>query len=253
MAKLLIILLSLRNWCTFLSHTLKLNLMSRASLEMENIALRSQLALFQQQTLNHKIHRPRPTPAFRRLWVVISKLCPHWKSFLMIVKPETVIGWHRTAFRFYWTRKSKHRGRPAISHTTIALIKRIHQENPLWSPERIHDQLINLGITDAPAPNTIAKYLVSIRKPPSEKSLQSWKTFLKNHRKGIWAMDFCTVPTIFFKVLYVFVVISHDRRVIGHVAITQHPTSTWVAQQLREATPYGLQPKYLIHDTTVFL
>jgi putative transposase len=130
----------------------------------------------------------------------------------------------------------------------IALIKRIHQENPLWSPERIHDQLINLEITDAPAPNTIAKYLVFIRKPPSEKSLQSWKTFLANHRKNIWAMDFCTVPTIFFKVLYVLVIISHDRRMIKHVAITQHLSSAWMAQQLREATPYGMQPKYLIHD-----
>jgi putative transposase len=99
-----------------------------------------------------------------------------------------------------------------------------------------------------PAPNTIAKYLSSIRKPPNEKSLQSWKTFLKNHRKGIWAMDFCTVPTIFLKVLYVLVIISHDRRVIRHVAITSHPTSAWVDQQLREATPYWMQPKYLIHD-----
>ena len=88
----------------------------------------------------------------------------------------------------------------------------------------------------------------SIRKPPNEKSLQSWKTFLANHRKGIWAMDFLTVPTLFFKVLYVFVIISHDRRAIKHFAITSHPTSAWVAQQLREATPFGIQPKYLIHD-----
>jgi putative transposase len=244
------ILLSFLNWFPFLAHTLKLNLMSHAALEIENIALRSQLAIFQQQTLNHKIPKPRPTPAFRRLWVMISKLCPSWKSFLMIVKPETVIGWHRTAFQFYWTRKSKHHGRPTISKATIILFKRIHHENPLWSPEWIHDQLINLGIVDAPAPapNTIAKYLSSIRKPPSEKSLQSWKTFLANHRQDIWAMDFCTVPTIFFKVLYVLVIINHDRRVIEHVAITAHPTSAWVAQQLREATPYGIQPKYLIHD-----
>jgi transposase InsO family protein len=166
----------------------------------------------------------------------------------MIVKPETVISWHRQASRFYWSRKSKLRGRPAISRTTIALIKRIHQENPLWSPERIHDQLINLGITDVPAPNTIAKYLRSPRKSPNEKAGLSWKTFLENHRKGIWAMDFLTVPTVFFKVLYVLIVVSHDRREIKHFTVTKHPTSAWVIQQLREATPFGSQPKYLIHD-----
>ena len=120
----------------------------------------------------------------------ISKLWPDWKSALLVVIPETVIRWHHTAFRFYWAKKSKPHGRPAISQETIALIKRIHNENPLWSPERIHDQLLNLGIIDTPAPNTIAKYLSSIRKPPSEKSLQSWKTFLSNHRQGIWTMDF---------------------------------------------------------------
>ncbi len=195
-----------------------------------NPRLRSQLALFQQQTLNHKIPKPHPTPAFRQLWFFISKLWPDWKSSLLVVKPDTVIGWHRTAFCFYWAKKSKHCGRPAISQETIALIKRIHKENPLWPPERIHDQLMNLGITDMPAPNIIAKYL-SIQKPPSEKSLQSWKAFLANHRQGIWAMDFLTVPTIFFKVLYVLI-ISHDRRVIRHVAITSHPTSAWVARQL---------------------
>ena len=184
---------------------------------------------------------------FLKSTVIISKLWPNWKSALLVVKPETVIRWHRTAFRIYWAKKSKPHGRPAISSATISLIKRIHKENPLWSPERIHDQLMNLGITDTPAPNTIAKYL-SIQKPPNEKSLQSWKAFLANHRQSIWAMDFLTVPTIFFKVLYVLIVISHDRRVIKHFAITSHPTSAWVAQQLREATPFGNQPEYLIHD-----
>jgi transposase InsO family protein len=222
--------------------------MSRAALELENLALRSQLAIYHQQILNHKTPKPRPTPAFRQLWVFISKHYSTWKSFLMIVKPDTVIGWHRKTFRFYWTRKSKFHGRPSISQATIALIKHIHKDNPLWSPERIHDQLINLGITDAPAPNTIAKYLPLIRRPPSEKSQQSWKTFLSNHNKNIWSMDFLTVPTVFFKVLYVLVIVSHERRVIKHFAITNHPTSAWVAQQLKEATPFGMQAKYLIHD-----
>ena len=237
----------LHEWHLVLTHVLKDSLKSRLALEMEILALRSQLSIFQQQIINRKLPKPRTTPAFRQLWVFISKLWPDWKSALLVVKPETVIHWHHTAFRFYWAKKSKSHGRPAISSATISLTKRIHKENPLWSPERIHDQLMNLGITDVPAPNTIAKYL-SIQKPPSEKSLQSWKTFLANHRQGIWAMDFLTVPTIFFKVLYVLIVICHDRRVIKHFAITSHPTSAWVAQQLREATPFGNQPEYLIHD-----
>lgn len=227
---------------------------SHIALHIEIIALRSQLALYQQQELNRKTPKPRTTPAFRQLWVILSKLCPDWKSFLMIVKPETVIGWHRRAFKFYWLWKSRLRGRPKISQVTIALIKRIHKENPLWSPERIHDQLISLGITDAPAPNTIAKYFSKIRKPPVEKLQQSWQTFLSNHSKNIWSMDFFTVPTMFFKVLYVLVIISHERRVIKHFAVTKHPTSAWVSQQIREATPFENQPKYLIHDNdSIFL
>jgi transposase InsO family protein len=240
--------LFLQDWCIYFVNAIRIKLRSRAALEIEIIALRSQLALYQEQTLNHKISKPRPTPAFRQLWVMISKLYSNWKSALCVVKPETVIGWHRTAFRFYWRRKSKPRGRPIISHATIALIKRIHKENPLWSPERIHNQLVNLGIIDTPAPNTIAKYIKSIRKPSGENAGQTWKTFLTNHRNRIWSMDFLTVPTIYFKILYVLIIVSHDRREIKHFAVTRHPTSTWVIQQLREVMPFGVQPEYLIHD-----
>jgi hypothetical protein len=139
MINLKTIRLLLRDWCVFFTNAIRLKFMSRVSIEIENQALRSQLALFQQQVLNLKIPKPHPTPAFRQLWVMISKLCPNWKSFLMIIKPETVIGWHRTAFRFYWTRKSKPRGRPRISQTTIALIKRIHavmEDISLQSPAK---------------------------------------------------------------------------------------------------------------------
>lgn len=237
-----------REWCLVLTYIIKDAMKSHIALEFEIIALRSQLALYQQQELNRKIPKPRTTPAFRQLWVMISKLSPNWKSFLMIVKPETVIGWHRRAFRFYWLWKSRLRGRPKISQVTIALIKRIHKENSLWSPERIHNQLVDIGITNAPAPNTIAKYLRYPRKPPSKESIQSWKAFLANHRKNIWSMDFFTVPTLCFKVFYVLLIISHDRRKIEYFAITTNPTSAWVAQQIREATPFGNQPRYLIHD-----
>ena len=108
--------------------------------------------------------------------------------------------------------------------------------------------MIDLAITDTPCPNNISKYIPKLRKSPSEKQKQSWTTFLKNHRKEIWSMDFLTVPTLYFKVLYVFILISHDRRKIEHFAVTTTPSSAWVAQQVRESTPFGKTPKYLIHD-----
>jgi transposase InsO family protein len=222
--------------------------MSNFAKDMEILALRSQLSITQQQILNGKISKPHFTPAFRQLWRFLSELLPNWQSALFLVKPETVIGWHRKSFKFFWTRKSRKPGRPKISTATIALIKRIHRENPLLSPEKIHERMVNLGITNAPAPNTIAKYIPKSPRSPSEKQIQSWKTFLHNHRKGILAMDFFVVPTLYFKILYVLVIISHDRRKIEHFAVTSNPSSAWVAQQIREATPYGSAPKYLVHD-----
>ncbi|MHB9035975.1 MAG: integrase core domain-containing protein [Armatimonadota bacterium] len=235
-------------WFTIYVHTIRGMLVSRATLIQENLALRSQLALFEHQVLAGKRRKPRTTPAFRQLWVILARFFADWKSIIVVVKPETVIGWHRTAFRWYWRRKSKPEGRPPVSTATIAQIKRIHKENPLWSPERIHDQLISLGISDVPCPNTIAKYIPEIRKPPSEKARQSWRTFLSNHMYNTWATDFFTVPTITFRILYVLVVISHKRREIKCIAVTEHPTAAWTTQQLRQTTPYDEQPTFLIHD-----
>ncbi|MHB9037962.1 MAG: integrase core domain-containing protein [Armatimonadota bacterium] len=236
------------NWLTFFAHTMRGFLVSRITLIQENIALRSQLTLFEHQVLSGKRPKPKTTPAFRQLCVILSRFLANWKSIIVVVKPETVVGWHQTAFRWYWKRKSKPKGRPPVSQATITQIKRIHNENPLWSPERIHDQLAILGISDVPCSNTIAKYIPTTRKPPSEKTQQSWKTFLANHAHNTWAMDFCTVPTITFRTLYVLIIISHERREIKHIAVTQHPTAAWTTQQLREATAFGDQPKYLIHD-----
>lgn len=238
----------LRDGLGFLLYALRNTLRTRQALVTENLALRSQLALVEQQVRTGKRPKPPPTPAFRLLWVWLAKHWAGWRTALIVVKPETVIRWHRQGFRWYWARQSKPRGRPSISPATIALIKRIHRENPLWSPERIHDQLVSLGITDVPAPNTIAKYFPTTRQPPSAQAQQSWRTFLTNHRHAIWAMDFFTMPTLFFQVVYVLVIISHDRRVIKHIGVTALPTAEWVVQQLREATPFGEQPKYLIHD-----
>jgi len=157
------------------------------------------------------------------------------------------LGWHKKAFKLFWRRKSKG-GRPKVSPTTIALIKRIHKENPTLSPEKIHERLIALNIADAPAPNTISKYIHVPRKPSTAKQQQSWKTFLHNHAGDLWAMDFAVVPTIAFKPLYVLLIISHGRRKIEHVAVTEHPTAQWLIQQIRNATAFGHQPKYLLHD-----
>ncbi len=203
--------------------------MSNTAKDLEILALRSQLAMVQKDIFMGKISKPRFKPALRCLWVLLSKFLPNWKSSLVLVKPETVISWHKTAFKFFWKLKSKKAGRPKISLKTIALIKRIHKENPLLSPEKIHEQLVNLGVIDAPAPNTIAKYIPKIRKAPTDKQKQSWTTFLKNHSKGIWAMDFFVVPTLCFQVLYVFLIISHDRRKIEYFAVTANPSSDWVA------------------------
>ena len=213
---------------------------------MELLALKSQLSLYQQAVINKKQPRPQPDLAFRLLWVFLSKHMAGWKSLLLVVKPDTVIRWHRIAFRKYWKFKSRKRGRPQISQQTIALIKRIHNENPLLSPEKIHEQLVLLAVSDAPAPNTIAKYLPKLRKPPTEKQLQSWKAFLHNH--NTWSMDFCVVPTISFKVLYAFIIVGHARRRIEHFAVTSSASAQWTIQQIRNATPFGKQPKYLLHD-----
>lgn len=247
------VVLFVKNWFKVLAGIIRTGFLSSLEKDIEIAALRSQLSICHQQIINHKIQKPRPTPAFRQLWVLISKLSREWKSYLMIVKPETVIGWHKKAFKFYWMKKSKKLGRPEISPATIALIKRIHKENPLLSPEKIHERLIDLSVIDAPSPNTIAKYIKDIRKPSTANQKQSWKTFLNNHRKGIWSMDFCVVPTICFKVLYVFVIISHDRRGIEHFAVTSNPTSNWVAQQIRESTPFGKVPEHMIHDNDTIL
>ncbi|PKM86947.1 MAG: integrase, partial [Firmicutes bacterium HGW-Firmicutes-12] len=212
------------NWIQFFSWFFRARLMSDTAKDLEILALRSQLAIVQERISNRKIFKPRFTPALRCLWVLLSNYFSGWQASLILVKPETVIGWYKTAFKFFWKLKSEP-GRSKISLKTIAMIKRIHKENPLLSPEKIHDILVNLGITDTPAPNTIAKYIPKIRKAPTDKQRQSWVTFLKNHSNAIWSMDFFVVSTLCFQVLYVFLIVSHDRRSIIHYAVTAIPSS----------------------------
>jgi putative transposase len=162
---------------------------------------------------------------------------------LIVVKPETVIGWHRQGFRLYWRWKSRHpAGRPSISSEVADLIRRMSLANPRWGAPRIHGELLKLGIQVSQA--TVAKYIVRHRKPPS----QNWRTFLRNHRQNLVSTDFFVVPTITFRLLFVFVILSHDRRRPVHFAVTANPTAQWAARQLLEAFPWDTAPRYLLRD-----
>lgn len=175
-------------------------LMARDGLIAENLALRSQLALVHGQLVARKRRKPKTTRSFRILWSLFASFWADWKEHIVLVKPETVIRWHRMGFKAYWRWKSKPKGgRPAISIEMRTLIRKLNQENPLWSPERIHAHLNLLGF-DPPVPNTIRKYM---RRPPSSpEHRQAWQTFLKNHMDETWAIDFFTVPTLTFRILY---------------------------------------------------
>ena len=242
------LILFIKQWTHIIFWFFQVKAKSDSQKDLEILALRSQLAIMQEKIINKKASKPRFTPAYRTFWVLLSKFFFNWKDALIIVKPETVIRWHRNGFKLFWAKKSAKLGRNSISIETINLIKKIHIENPLLSPEKIHEKLVQLGITDAPCPNTIAKYIPYIRKTPTDKQRQSWQTFLKNHSKEIWSMDFMVIPTLSFKLVYVLLIINHHRRKIEHFAVTSTPSAEWVKQQLKNATPFNKKTKYLIHD-----
>jgi transposase InsO family protein len=160
-----------------------------------------------------------------------------------MVKPETVIAWHRRGFRLYWRWKSRHGdGRPAVSPEVRGLIRQMSLANPRWGEPRIHGELLKIGIEVCQA--TVAKYMARRRKPPS----QTWRTFLKNHTKDLVSLDFFVVPTITFQLLFTFVILSHDRRRLVHFAVTTNPTAEWTARQLLQAFPWDKAPRYLLRD-----
>jgi transposase InsO family protein len=211
---------------------------SRADLVAENALLRHQLIVLRRQ-----VKRPQVTPADRTRLVLLARCTRFWQQALHIVQPDTLLRWHRDLFRLYWRRKShKKELQPRINPETIALIKRMAQENRLWGAERIRGELLKLGIKVSK--RTIQKHMPKVRRQSS----QTWATFLKNHASDIWACDFTVVHDLLFRALYVFVIIELQTRRIVHTAVTTAPTDPWVAQQLREATPWGEAPKYLIHD-----
>ena len=211
---------------------------NRASLAAENIALRQQLIVLQRS-----VKRPKLRNRDRIFWSWLSRLWSGWRSALLMVRPETVVGWHRLGFRLYWRWKSRKKpGRPPVDHEVRKLIRRMCLENPTWGAPRIQSELALLG--HDVAESTVDKYMVRQPKPPS----QNWRTFLKNHVGQIAAVDFFTVPTITFRVLYVFLVLLHDRRRVVHFNITTTPTAQWAAQQIVEAFPFEQAPRFLLRD-----
>jgi putative transposase len=177
--------------------------------------------------------------------VILAGLVKNWRQALLIVKPETLLKWHRAGFKLFWKLKSRTKGRkPKIPEETILLIKKMASENRLWGAEKIQGELLKLNIKVSK--RTIQKYMRQA-KPPRSTS-QNWSTFLKNHSHQIWACDFLPVNDIFFRQIYAFVIMELGSRKIIHVGVTAHPTDEWTAQQLREETPFEQRPKYLIRD-----
>ena len=211
----------------------------RVALHLEVLALRHQLQVLQRS----QPRQLRLTRADRWLWAWLSRAWGDWRTAVVIVKPETVVAWHRQGFRLFWTGKSRRRhGRPPVAADARALIRTTSEHNPLWGAPRIHGELARLGIDVSQA--TVAKYMARRRRPPS----QTWRTFLTNHVHQIVAADFFVVPTATFRLLFVLVILAHDRRRVMHTAVTAHPTAVWTAQQFREAFPWDQAPAYLIHD-----
>jgi len=187
--------------------------------------------------------RPKLTNTDRAFWVVMSRLWPDWRSALILVKPETVIGWHRKGFKLYWTWKSRNRGgRPRIDAEIRTLVRRMARENRTWGAPRIHGELLKLGF-EVSEP-TVSRYMPRRTRPRS----QTWRSFLRNHTLDLFSIDFFVVPTATFRILYVFLVLEHHRRRIVHFNVTEGPSARWTAQQVVNAFPYDSAPKYLIRD-----
>jgi hypothetical protein len=213
---------------------------SRADTALEVLALRQQVAV-----LKRKRTRPTLNAMDRLFWTTLRRFWSRWTDVLVIVKPETVVGWHRAGFRLYWRWRSRPRGgRPKITEETRALIRRLAEENAGWGAPKIHGDLQKLGFVVSE--RTVARYLrrVQRRGDPGKR----WLTFLQNHREVMVAFDFFTVPTVTFQLLYCFFVIAHGRRKILHFNVTRHPTADWVVQQLREAFPEAGPYRYVILD-----
>ncbi|MPZ40666.1 MAG: transposase [Rhizobiales bacterium] len=212
---------------------------SKSRLEAENAALRHQLIVLRRRVQG----RVRLTNNDRWFFIQMYRWFPSILQVLMIIRPETLVRWHRAGFRRYWRWKSRRRGgRLQIDAELRGLIRRMSIENPFWGAPRIHGELLKLGFEVAQS--SVAKYMVKRRGPPS----QGWRTFLRNHASDIAAMDLFIVPTIGFDLLYAFVIVRLDRRELVWINVTTNPTGEWVARQITEAFPWDGAPRYLIRD-----
>ena len=216
---------------------------SKPELLLENMLLRQQLVVLKRQP-----RHPALTGRDRTLFVLLESKLPHWKRALVIVQPDTLLRWHRELFRWVWRRRSKRkgkRGREPLAGDVVAFIKQIAEENRSWGAERIRGELLKLGLRASKS--TIQKYMNQERQPLSPR--QTWATFLRNHARDIWACDFLQTYDLFFQAVFLFVVIELRSRRLVHLGVTRSPNDAWVvAQQLREATPFGEGPRFLIRD-----
>jgi transposase InsO family protein len=212
---------------------------SRIALQTEILVLRQQLIVLQRKSPKRLVF----SNIDRLVLVSLYRISPKVIDALKILKPATVIAWHRAGFRAYWRWKSRPRGgRPTASNEVRKLIREISTANPLWGAPRIHGELLKLGINVGQT--TVAKYMARKRRPPS----QDWKTFLRNHANGIAAMDMFVVPTVSFRLLYGLLILQHARRELVWLGVTAHPSAAWIVQQLREAYGWKEVPRYLIRD-----
>ena len=212
-------------------------LKARSRLEAENAVLRHQLIV-----LRRKVQGRVPlTNNDRWFFIQLYRWFPSILQVLAVVRPETLVQWHRAGFRRYWRWKSRSvGGRPPIETDLRVLIRRMNVENPLWGAPRIHGELLKLGFEVAQS--TVAKYMVKRRGPPS----QGWRTFLRNHAPDVAAIDMFVVPTIGFKLLYGIVIMRLDRRRLVWTNVTTNPTAEWIARQITEAFPWDQAPRYLL-------
>jgi transposase InsO family protein len=222
-----------------LPHVLVSPFKTQARLEAEIVLLRHQLSVLRQRVPS----RPKLTVADRLLFVWLYRLFPSVLNAVTIIQPETVIRWHRMGFRLYWRWKSRSRGgRPKVPLEIRRLIREMSLANRLWGAPRIHGELLKLGIEVAQS--TVAKYMAKSGRGRS----QTWKTFLRNHAAGTAAMDFLIVPTASFKLLFVLVILRHQRRRLISLSVTTNPTAEWIAHQITEAFPWSEAPEHLIRD-----
>ena len=206
---------------------------------LENLALRQQL-----MAMNRATSRRHLQARDRLFWIALRRLWTNWRTAVVIVRPDTVVGWHRDWLRRRWTRRSRPRpnGRPPVTREIRALVREMATANPLWGAPRIHGELRTLGVDISE--RTVSRLLKRCPRPPS----QTWRTFLTNHIASAASMDFFTVPTLTGRVLFVCVVLSHHRRRIVHANITAHPTAEWAAQQVVDAFPDDTAPRWIHRD-----